>query len=260
MAPLLSHDLTRAGHESVLGGTRVILDGNAPLRQKVPIALDLQQRRSSSAQSGVVPDLAAPFDSRGAAHDAGLRACRDDLVGEIRGVLTRGFRNSFLLSAMFALAALVPILPCERLVGEAATARGRPLLRALVLVAVTLLVAEVALGGVTYGTARLADPCTSKPAFEGGGIDGAVQRFALSGLAGAACSLGTSREELVLSLLPVGAATARCAGTGRRSTRPSARGSTVPRTTRPAAGSWAPRWGSRCVSWCRIRVGWLLGR
>src|SRR5262249_56864837 len=41
-----------------------------------------------------------------------------------------------------------------------------------------------------------------KPAFHGGGIDGAVQRFALSGLAGAACRLGTSREQLVLSFSP----------------------------------------------------------
>jgi hypothetical protein len=67
---------------------------------------------------------------------------------------------------------------------------------------VTLLVAEVALGGVGYGKARLADPCTAKLAFSGGGLDGAVQRFALSGLAGAACDLGTSREELVLSFSP----------------------------------------------------------
>jgi predicted MFS family arabinose efflux permease len=201
VAPLLSHDLVRAGHQSLLGGTRVILDGDAPLRQKVPIALDLRSAIESTPD-GVVPDLAAPFDKRGAAHDAGLRRVRDDLVGEIRGGLTRGFRNAFLLSALFALAALVPILLARRLVGGATTARGRPLVRALGLVAVTLLVVELALGGISYGEPRLADPCTSKPVFDGGGIDGAVQRFALSGLAGAACSLGTSREELVLSLSP----------------------------------------------------------
>ena len=50
-----------------------------------------------------------------------------------------------------------------------------------------------------FGHTKLADPCTAKPAFAGGGIDGAVQRFALSGLNGAACSLHTTREELVLS-------------------------------------------------------------
>ena len=180
----------------------MILDGNAPLRQKVPIALDLRTA-IQSAPSGVVPDLAEPFDRRGAAQDANLRHLRDDLVGEIRGALTRGFRNAFLLSAIFALAALIPILLARRLVGSAATtARARPVVRGLALVAVTLLAAELALGGLRYGTARLADPCTARPAFEGGGIDGAVQRFALSGLAGAACSLGTSREELVLSFSP----------------------------------------------------------
>src|SRR5262249_43422969 len=145
VAPLLSHDLARAGHQSLLAGTRVILDGDAPLRQKVPIALDLRTA-IAGAPNGVVPDLAAPFDSRGAAHDEGLRRLRDDLVGEIRGVLTRGFRNSFLLSALFALAALVPILAARKLVGGTATARGRPVLRALGLVAVTLVVAEIALG------------------------------------------------------------------------------------------------------------------
>ena len=66
----------------------------------------------------------------------------------------------------------------------------------------TLLVVELALGAIHFGKPKLADPCTSKPAFEGGGIDGEVQRFALSGLNGAACRLHTTREELVLSFVP----------------------------------------------------------
>jgi hypothetical protein len=68
--------------------------------------------------------------------------------------------------------------------------------------AVALLVVELALGAIHFGKPKLADPCTSKPAFEGGGIDGEVQRFALSGLNGAACKLHTTREELVLSFVP----------------------------------------------------------
>ena len=68
--------------------------------------------------------------------------------------------------------------------------------------AVTLLVVELALGAIHFGKPKLADPCTSKPAFEGGGIDGEVQRLALSGLNGAACKLHTTREELVLSFVP----------------------------------------------------------
>ena len=68
--------------------------------------------------------------------------------------------------------------------------------------AAALLVVELALGAIHFGQPKLADPCTSKPSFKGGGLDGEVQRFALSGLNGAACKLHTTREELVLSFVP----------------------------------------------------------
>jgi hypothetical protein len=68
--------------------------------------------------------------------------------------------------------------------------------------AATLLVVELALGAFHFGKPQLADPCNSKPAFKGGGLDGEIQRFALSGLNGAACKLHTTREELVLSFVP----------------------------------------------------------
>ena len=82
------------------------------------------------------------------------------------------------------------------------TRRGRIALAAVGAAAPVLIIVELALGAFSFGQTKLADPCTSKPAFSGGGIDGAVQRFALSGLNGAACSLHTSREELVLSFSP----------------------------------------------------------
>ena len=70
-----------------------------------------------------------------------------------------------------------------------------------------LVVAELALGALDFGETRIADSCTTEAAFEGGGFDGAVQRFALSAISGAACELKTSREELVLSLVPSSGAT-----------------------------------------------------
>jgi len=82
------------------------------------------------------------------------------------------------------------------------TRRGRIALAAVGAAAAVLIIVELALGAFSFGQTKLADPCTSKPAFSGGGIDGAVQRFALSGLNGAACSLHTSQEELVLSFSP----------------------------------------------------------
>jgi hypothetical protein len=72
----------------------------------------------------------------------------------------------------------------------------------LLALAAALLIVELSLGAIHFGQAKLADSCTSKPAFEGGGIDGEIQRFALSGLNGAACKLHTTREELVLSFVP----------------------------------------------------------
>jgi len=68
--------------------------------------------------------------------------------------------------------------------------------------ALVLIVVELSMGAIGFGKPKLADPCTEKPAFKGGGIDGAVQRFVLSGLNGAACRLHTTREELVLSFVP----------------------------------------------------------
>jgi hypothetical protein len=75
-------------------------------------------------------------------------------------------------------------------------------LAVLLAVAAAFLVVELSLGAIGFGRAHLADPCTSKPAFDGGGLDGEIQRFALSGLNGAACRLHTTREELVLSFVP----------------------------------------------------------
>ena len=85
--------------------------------------------------------------------------------------------------------------------------RGASLVVLLLLgAAVALIAVELGMGAIGAGEAHLADPCTTKPKLEEGGffgsIDAAVQRVALSGLNGAACSLHTTREELVLSFSP----------------------------------------------------------
>jgi hypothetical protein len=72
--------------------------------------------------------------------------------------------------------------------------------------AAILIVIELALGAIHFGQPTIPDPCTAKPEVHeggiGGAIDSAVQRFALSGLNGAACELNTTSEELVLSFVP----------------------------------------------------------
>jgi hypothetical protein len=79
-------------------------------------------------------------------------------------------------------------------------------LAGLVAAAIALIAVELGMGGLDFGEVKLADPCTTKPHVSEGGffgsIDAAIQRFALSALNGAACSLQTTREELVLSFVP----------------------------------------------------------
>jgi hypothetical protein len=66
------------------------------------------------------------------------------------------------------------------------------LVAAVVLIAVELLAMRT--------QPRIADPCLPRAAFAGHGLDAVVQRVVLDGLDGAACRLGTSREQLVLSI------------------------------------------------------------
>jgi len=87
------------------------------------------------------------------------------------------------------------------------TPRGRSALIALGVAAVALIVAELALGALSFGQPHLADPCTSTPALTGTGIEGTVQRLARSTLDGAACELHTTREELVVSFIPAAGTT-----------------------------------------------------
>ena len=113
IAPLLARDLKPAGERATLNATAVILEGEIPLTKKIPLALDMSEV-FGQARRGEIPDLTGPFDKQGAATDESVADLRDDLIGTIEAAITRGFRNSFFLSALFALLALVPILVFRR--------------------------------------------------------------------------------------------------------------------------------------------------
>ena len=65
-----------------------------------------------------------------------------------------------------------------------------------------LIALELAEGAANAGALAVRDPCAPRPSFSGEGLDATMQRIVLDGLDGAACELGTTREELVLSLAP----------------------------------------------------------
>ena len=73
---------------------------------------------------------------------------------------------------------------------------------ALFVGAVALVGIEFANGAAEAGALAVRDPCEPRSAFPGQGLDATLQRLVLDGLDGAACELGATREELVLSLSP----------------------------------------------------------
>jgi MFS family permease len=204
VAPLLTADLTDGGDRATLNATQVILDAPIGLQQKVPIALDIADE-FSRAPKGEVPDVARAFDENGAEADANVAAVRDQLIETIESALTRSFRASYLVSAAFALLALVPVAVAGWRRG-ARPRRGPPAsvaptawLVGLVIGAGALVGGAAAAGGTDLGSATPRDPCVVIPREGGGGIDATLQGVVLDGLAGAACDLGVSRENLVLS-------------------------------------------------------------
>jgi hypothetical protein len=77
--------------------------------------------------------------------------------------------------------------------------QGYLALAALLVAGVVLIAVELSNGARDHGESTAADPCADRQPFPGDGFEATLQRIALDGLDGAACELGTTREELVLS-------------------------------------------------------------
>jgi hypothetical protein len=66
--------------------------------------------------------------------------------------------------------------------------------------ALALVLAYLALGGASYAPAKVADPCAPRDWRKPSGLSEVGEQIVLSGLDGAACELGVSREAMVLAL------------------------------------------------------------
>ena len=67
-------------------------------------------------------------------------------------------------------------------------------------VSVALVAAYLALGGASYAPAKVADPCEARDwRAPPSGLPEVAEQIVLSALDGAACELGTTREEVVLA-------------------------------------------------------------
>ena len=128
IAPVLAGQLEAKADQAALAGTASMLEAELPLRQKIPVAWALRNEIESTPD-GEVPDIDAVFEAQGADDSDELAAARDDLVEVITAILTRAFRSSFLIAAVLALLALVPILLVawrSRTVAPSPSARASP--------------------------------------------------------------------------------------------------------------------------------------
>src|SRR5262249_11767362 len=203
IAPVLSATLNEGAREAAKATTATILDAPISLRTKVSLALEMRDL-VADAPRGRVPDVTKPFDDRGAATDANMHATRESVLSDIRDTVTRGFRSSFLIAALFgALAAFAAaVLHVTRTSIPSHDALAVAV--AIVVLVPVFIAGEFRAGARSYGLHTYVDPChaPANPFPQGKGIDGTIQTIALSAMNGAACKLGTSREEMIFSLVP----------------------------------------------------------
>jgi MFS family permease len=193
LTPLLSSDLAAAGDRAKLRATAAVLDSQLPATEKLELAFDLAPVLAHPPRKGL-PSFEHTLAGR-PPEEAALGGRLDSIV---EAGVTRGFRTSFLVAALLALAALVPVV-------LAAAAPARRVAALAVAACVALLGAEFARGALDYGARpRILPACAVRASFPGSGADPAAQRLVLHGLDLVACRVGKSRERLVVDLAGAG--------------------------------------------------------
>ena len=133
----------------------------------------------------------------------------------------------------------------------------------IVALVVALVVAELGAGATTFAQRKFVDPChaPADPFPQGQGIDGTLQRISLSAIDGAACRLGTGREELILSLDPRSEFGPTSSGRGRRSRTRCGPGS-CRRSTDADHRNTIPGFVATALKFVaeRAPIDWILGR
>lgn len=116
LTPIFTASLETQRDAALDAGTAILLDAELPAGTKLELAQRLPEelRRSGDRQ---MPDISAAFDPLPTDPDerSVVLRMRDDLADEIERAATHAFSLSFLIAALVALLALIPILSTRRL-------------------------------------------------------------------------------------------------------------------------------------------------
>jgi MFS family permease len=199
LAPLISANLTSTIDSAREQGTAAVLDARLPPEDKIAIAPDLFGGLNTDDPRGELQDsidsAKTDLDPGQAGELTNLGNRLDDVV---TGAVRTAFRPTFIVTAGLALIAALVLL--SGALGAAALV-ARPAVAAAAIAAV----AAAAGYGIAYAstsreTVHIGDPCQDRQLPDTGGISGEIQNISLAALDRAACSFGSSREELLLAL------------------------------------------------------------
>jgi MFS family permease len=110
VAPLLAARIETGAERAALGSTAAVLDAPVGIVDKVSLALALD-RTIDETPRGSMPDLDEAFGTRAG---PGVEQLRVRLVDTLESTLTRSFRASFALAALFAALTPLPLLLLRR--------------------------------------------------------------------------------------------------------------------------------------------------
>jgi len=107
LAPVLTTALDRNVDVAVRAGAAVVLDSGIPPLDELRVAQDVLDEVDRAEDAGELPDVAAAFEQRPSSDEYG--ALLSALQDQLHRAVTDAFSGPFLLAAVIALAALVPV-------------------------------------------------------------------------------------------------------------------------------------------------------
>ena len=110
LTPVFTTALDRNEDRALRAGAAAVLDSRIPPLEKLAVAQDVLAIVRAADRE--VPDVREAFVDR--ADDAEYRSLEERLVSELDRAVTAAFSRPFLLAALLALAALVPIVISRR--------------------------------------------------------------------------------------------------------------------------------------------------
>ena len=107
LAPVLTSALEESRDEAVRAGTAKVLDSRIPALDKLRVAQDVLVEADEAEERGELPDVSAAFEDR--PDDDDYRALLSAMQDQLDRAVTDAFSTPFLLAALLALVALVPV-------------------------------------------------------------------------------------------------------------------------------------------------------